>query len=58
MGILFDKHSTYCFHAILIFTESQPDKKPQAILKPDQFAAWTCIIMFFMYFWNFVVMET
>jgi len=38
--------------------ESQPDKKPQATLKPDLFAAWTCIIMFFMYFWNFVVMET
>ena len=44
------------FH--LIYQESQPDKKPQATLKPDQFAAWTCIIMFFMYFWNFVVMET
>ena len=48
----------FSFHVMLIFTESQPDKKPEAILKPDQFAAWTCIIMFFMYFWNFVVMET
>ena len=44
------------------FTEANKTAPNQhsgsGVLKPDNFAAWVCIIMFFMYFWNFVVMET
>ena len=62
-NLIYLEHNYYFAKSCNLFFEHHIDankKQPGGgeVQKPDMFAAWVCIIMFFMYFWNFVVMET